>query len=104
MRRILVDQARRRSAEKRGGERPLQFAEGFDVPVSADAEVLAVDGALCALEAVDAELARLVELRFFGGLTLEETAEALGISPATVKREWSLAKAWLYRALVVSER
>jgi RNA polymerase sigma factor (TIGR02999 family) len=99
MRRILVDQARRRSAGKRGGERPLQLAEEFDLPVSADAEILAVDGAVRALEAVDADLARLVELRFFGGLTVDETATALGVSPATVGREWSVARAWLQREL-----
>jgi RNA polymerase sigma factor (TIGR02999 family) len=74
MRRILVDQARRRSADKRGGERPLQLAEELDMPVVADAEILAVDGAVRALE-VDAAC-RLVELRFFGGLTVDETATA----------------------------
>lgn len=95
MRRILVDQARRRSADKRGGGRPLQLAEGFDVPVALDAEVLAVDAALQALEGVDAELARLVELRFFGGFTVDETATALGLSPATINREWAAARAWL---------
>lgn len=99
MRRILVDQARRRSAEKRGGGRPLQLDEEFDVAMAADAEVLAVDAAMQALEAVDADLARLVELRFFGGLTVEETATALGVSPATIGREWTAARAWLHREL-----
>ncbi len=99
MRRILVDQARRRSAEKRGGRRPLQLAEGFDLPVSAAAEVLAVDAALQALVLVDSDLARLVELRFFGGLTVDETATALGVSPATISREWATARAWLQREL-----
>jgi RNA polymerase sigma factor (TIGR02999 family) len=99
MRRILVDQARRRSAEKRGGERPLPLAAGFDVPVGTDAEVLAVDEALRALETVDPDLARLVNLRFFAGLTAEESAEALGVSPATIHREWACAKAWLQREL-----
>jgi RNA polymerase sigma factor (TIGR02999 family) len=99
MRRILVDQARRRSADKRGGGRLLQLAEDFDLPVTADAEVLAVDAAVQALEVVDADLARLVELRFFGGLTVEETATALGVSPATIGREWAAARAWLQREL-----
>lgn len=99
MRRILVDQARSRSAEKRGGERPLQLDESIDVPVGAEAEVLAVDEALRALEAVDLELARLVELRFFGGLTIDETATALGVSPATISRDWGCARAWLQREL-----
>jgi RNA polymerase sigma factor (TIGR02999 family) len=99
MRRILVDQARQRSAEKRGGERPLQLDESIDVPIDAQAEVLAVDDALHALAAVDAELARLVELRFFGGLTIDETATALGVSPATISRDWGCARAWLQREL-----
>ena len=67
--------------------------------MSADADVLAVDGAIGALAAVDADLARLVELRFFGGLTIDETAAALGISAATVSREWATARAWLQREL-----
>ena len=99
MRRILVDQARRRLAEKRGGGRPQQLVEGFDLPVAADAEVLAVDAAVQALEAVDADLARLVELRFFGGFTVHETATVLGVSPATIGREWAAARAWLQREL-----
>ena len=104
MRRILVDQARRRSADKRGGERPLQWAEDFDVPAGADADVLAVDEALGALQSVDADLARLVNLRFFAGLTVEECAAALGVSPATVAREWATARAWLQRELGPRER
>ncbi len=99
MRRILVDQARRRSADKRGGERPLQWLEDFDVPAETDAEVLAVDEALDALQRVDADLARLVNLRFFAGLTAEECAAALGVSAATVNREWASARAWLQREL-----
>jgi RNA polymerase sigma factor (TIGR02999 family) len=99
MRRILVDQARRRAAAKRGGQRPLQLVTGFDVPVTVDAELLAVEDALGALEAVDADLARLVVLRFFGGLTIDEAATALGVSAATVEREWSVARAWLQREL-----
>lgn len=99
MRRILVDQARRRSAEKRGGERPQQIGEDFDVAAGTDAEVLAVDEALRALETVDPDLARLVNLRFFGGLTAEEIAEASGVSPAAISREWACARAWLQREL-----
>lgn len=99
MRRILVDQARRRSADKRGGERPQQLLEDFDIAAGTDGEVLAVDEALRALEAVDPDLARLVNLRFFGGLTAEETAAVLGVSPAAIGREWACARAWLQREL-----
>jgi RNA polymerase sigma factor (TIGR02999 family) len=99
MRRVLVDEARRRSADKRGGRRPQQFVEGFDAPVAVDDELLAVDEAVGALEDVDPELARLVELRFFGGLTVDETADVLGVSAATVGREWAAARAWLQREL-----
>jgi RNA polymerase sigma factor (TIGR02999 family) len=99
MRRILVDQARRRSADKRGGKRPEQLGTDFDLPATSDAEVLAVDEALGALEAVDADLARLVSLRFFAGLTAEETAAALGLTPAAIAREWAAARAWLQREL-----
>jgi RNA polymerase sigma factor (TIGR02999 family) len=99
MRRILVDQARRRSADKRGGERPAQLMEGFDVPEGTDAEVLAVDEALHDLEAFDPDLARLVNLRFFAGLTADETATVLGIAPAAIQREWVCARAWLQREL-----
>jgi RNA polymerase sigma-70 factor (ECF subfamily) len=83
MRRILVDNARREQRPKHG----------------AGAAAVSLDDALRRLEALDAEQARIVELRFFGGLTVEETAEVVGTSPATVKREWSLAKGWLYREL-----
>lgn len=102
MRRILVDQARRRLAGKRGGgahheslERALQIA------VEPDADVLALNEALDGLADVDADLARLVELRYFAGLTLDETADVLGTSPQTVSRDWTLARAWLSRQLRV---
>lgn len=103
VRRILVDDARRQLREKRGGsamsvpveDEPIAAAEG---PLDA-VETLALDRALSELERLDPDQARLVELRFFGGLTVEETAAALGVSPATVKREWAIAKGWLYRAL-----
>ena len=101
MRRILVDHARARRAQKRGGS--AMFVSLADVSDEADdarvADVLAIDQALQRLAAVDAEQVRIVELRFFAGLSVEETAHVLGRSPRTVKREWQLAKAWLYREL-----
>jgi len=97
MRRILVDSARRRHNLKRGG-RALQvtFDEGLAVAKGETSELVAIDDALTALAAVDARKARVVELRFFGGLSVEETAEALKVSPETVTRDWRLAKAWLH--------
>jgi|SRR5690349_180503 len=96
MRRVLVDHARRRQAEKRdsGGFRlTIQVGDVLEVP--RDPELLELDQALVRLERLDADQARVVELRFFGGLTVEETATVLGISTATVKREWRTAKAFL---------
>jgi len=100
MRRVLVDHARRRQAEKRdaGGFRlTLQLGEAFEA--ARDPELLELDQALGRLERLDADQARVVELRFFGGLTVEETAVVLGISTATVKREWRTAKAFLRREM-----
>lgn len=103
MRRILVDNARREQRAKHGGGAvavSLDDAEAQAPAVSVDAvDTLALDTALTKLEALDPEQARIVEMRFFGGLTVEETAEVVGTSPATVKREWALAKGWLYREL-----
>ena len=99
MRRILVDEARRRGADKRGGGKPLQLIDGFDVPLRVDEDVLAVDGAVEALAAADPDLARLVELRFFGGMTVGEAAAVLGVSTATAEREWAAARAWLQHEL-----
>jgi len=99
MRRILVDEARRRGADKRGGGKPLQLIDGFDVPLRVDEDVLAVDGAVEALAAADPDLARLVELRFFGGMTVGEAATVLGVSTATAEREWAAARAWLQHEL-----
>lgn len=102
MRRILVDYARARHAAKRGGRTPKLALDstaleiGHEPPV---VEVLAVDRALERLARQDADQARIVELRFFGGLSVEETARVLECSPRTVKREWRLARAWLFREL-----
>lgn len=102
MRRILVDHARYRLRHKRGGEAvPLELDDAIVAPTaSMDAvDTLDLDRALSTLEQMDPTQGRIVELRFFGGLTLEETAAALATSPATVKREWALAKGWLHREL-----
>jgi RNA polymerase sigma factor (TIGR02999 family) len=101
MRRILVDHARHRLRDKRGGSATklsLDEALVSAVPAS-DVDLLALDDALTALAEIDPRGARIIELRFFSGLTLEETAEVLGISPGTVKRDWSAARAWLYREM-----
>lgn len=100
MRRILVDHARRRGASKRGdGVRCVSIDEANDVAASNEIPVLALDHALDRLEKIDAELAKIVELRAFGGLTIEETAHVLRVSPSTAKRDWRTAKAWLNREL-----
>ena len=101
MRRVLVDHARSRLAEKRDGGRvlvPLEIADDVVAPTPLG-DVLAIDEALSRLGHIDADQQRIVELRFFAGLTVEETATILGRSPRTVKREWQLAKAWLFREL-----
>jgi RNA polymerase sigma factor (TIGR02999 family) len=101
MRRIVIDQARRRLSQKRGRGGVSLRVEDVAAPAPSveTVDVLALDAALTELERLDPEQGRLVELRFFGGLTVEETAEVLGVSPATVKREWAIAKGWLHRAL-----
>ena len=101
MRRVLVDHARSRQADKRGGSAThVSLEEVGDQPgVAALADVLAVDDALERLAGQDPEQVRMIELRFFAGLTVEETAHVLGRSPRTVKREWRLARAWLHREL-----
>jgi RNA polymerase sigma factor (TIGR02999 family) len=102
MRRLLVERARARAAAKRGGGRvQVTLDDRLLGAASAGepADLIALDVALTKLAALDAQQARLVELRYFGGLSVEETAEALGISPATVKRHWTIAKAWLLREL-----
>lgn len=100
IRRILVDHARARHAAKRGSGMPkLALDEALGVAEKNDWEVLALDDALNRLAEMDEQQAQVVELRFFAGLTVEETAEALGISTATVKRDWATAKAWLFREI-----
>ena len=100
MRRILFDRARRRTAAKRGGRAPvLNLDEAPDLSVSRSREMLALDDALNALAAVDPRKARIVELRFFGGLSVKETAAVVKVSPDTVMRDWQLARAWLLTEL-----
>jgi RNA polymerase sigma factor (TIGR02999 family) len=110
MRQILVQRARARNAIKRGGGpqrvtlddvNAAQVEAGFSRSEAApdDIDVLALDEALSRLAALDADLAKVVELRYFGGLTVEEVADVMSSSPATVKRQWALARAWLKRSL-----
>ena len=100
MRHILTDYARSRNYQKRGGAAlHVSFDEALVVSKERDAEVIALDEAMVALAAVDARKSQVVELRFFGGLSVEETAEVLKVSPETVKRDWRFAKSWLHRVL-----
>lgn len=102
MRQVLVDRARRRHAAKRGGERHrITLDDGVLAAAAPDTgvDLVALDRALTELAALDAQQARIVELRYFGGLTVEETAEVVNVSPATVKRHWALARAFLKKAL-----
>ena len=100
MRRILVDFARARDREKRGGDAlQVSLSEASNVPSERNAELVALDDALQALEKLSPRQARMIELRFFAGLSDEESAEALGVSVGTVRRDWSLAEAWLFREL-----
>jgi RNA polymerase sigma-70 factor, ECF subfamily len=104
MRRILVDYARKRGAGKRGGGHQVTLEENLVLRDEHLEEVLGVDEVLERLEALDPRQGRIVELRFFSGLTAEEIAEVLGISTPTVKREWSSAKAWLHRELSAARK
>jgi RNA polymerase sigma factor (TIGR02999 family) len=99
MRRVLVDFARARDNQKRGGVVHVPLAEALALPNEPDADIVELDRALAALAVLDARKARVVELRFFGGLGVAETAEVLGVSPETVMRDWKLAKVWLLREL-----
>jgi RNA polymerase sigma factor (TIGR02999 family) len=100
MRRILVDHARSRASAKRGGVAPrVPLDEALIVSEERAADVVALDDALNSLAEIDPRKSQIVELRFFGGLSIEETAEVLKVSPGTVMRDWTLAKAWLRRAI-----
>ena len=100
IRRILIDHARGRQAAKRGdGAIKLSLDDALATPNRRDLDLVALDDALHDLGRLDPQQSRLVELRFFAGLSIEESAEVLGVSPATVKREWMAAKAWLYREI-----
>ncbi len=97
MRRILVDHARAHNAEKRGHDfQKLSLDENIDKAAERSAELIALDDALKELAEIDEQKSRIVELRYFGGLTVEETAEVLGVTPVTIKRHWRMAKAWLH--------
>ena len=100
MRRILVDHARKRASAKRGGELlTLALDEAVAAPRGKAIDLMALDDALVGLAKLDERQSRLVELRFFGGLSIEETSEVLGVSTPTVKRDWASARAWLFREL-----
>ena len=100
MRRILVDHSRRRHAAKRGDAvEAIPFEQAVLPVIQRAADVIALDEALDALASRDAQQARIVELRFFSGLSIEETADVVGVSPSTIKREWIVAKAWLAREM-----
>jgi RNA polymerase sigma factor (TIGR02999 family) len=100
MRRILVDHARAKGRAKRGGsEIRVSLDDANLIAKGADLDIVALDEALERLAQIDEQQSKIVELRFFSGLTVEETAEVLKISPATVKRDWSMAKAWLHREI-----
>lgn len=100
MRRVLVEHARRRAAAKRGAAaRKVTLADVAGPGEGLDLDVIELDRAVEALGAADADLARIVKLRYFVGLTIEETAEVVGKSPASVKRDWTYARAWLYRRM-----
>ena len=99
MRRVLVDYARQRQRDKRGAGVSVVTLDENAIAPQAAVDIIALDEALERLSAVDPQQSRVVELRFFAGLSVEETAEAIGISPATVKRDWATAKLWLYAEL-----
>lgn len=105
MRRVLVDIARRRNAERRGGANAIRVPlEDIDIPArDRDADLVAVDEALRTLAAHDPRKARVVELKFFGGLSMEEVAKALDVSLRTVHSDWAFARAWLYRSLTTDQ-
>jgi RNA polymerase sigma factor (TIGR02999 family) len=101
MRNILVDHALRRNADKRGGgDATVALHDDLAIDEASGSDLLAIHAALERLEAIDARQSRVVECRFFAGMSIDETADALGVSPASVKRDWTLARAWLNRELV----
>jgi RNA polymerase sigma factor (TIGR02999 family) len=100
IRRILIDRARARRAARRGGDRPLRLdTDALLAEPGPSLDLLALDEALAKLASIDAQKARVVELRFFGGLSVDETAATLGVSASTVDRDWVFARAWLHRAI-----
>ena len=99
MRQILVEYARGRRAQKRDGGLRIALEEIAELPISGDDELVALDGALHALSQIDERQGRIVEMRFFGGLSMSEIADVLGISVATAKRDWSTARIWLHREM-----
>ena len=99
MRQILIDYARRRRRAKRGGGRKLALEESAFLPGGRDLDLIALDSALTELSRLDPRQSQIVELRFFGGLSIAQTADILAISPATVKREWTTARVWLHREM-----
>jgi RNA polymerase sigma factor (TIGR02999 family) len=104
MRRILIDYARTKRRQKRGGGAVLvSLDEALDVPIERAGDLVALDEALARLEALSERQCRVVEYRYFGGLSVEETAAVLGVSPATVKRDWTFSRAWLNRELATPE-
>lgn len=105
MRRLLVDHARKHRAEKRGQNfQKLSLDENVDRAVERSSELVALDDALQALAVFDSQKARMVELRYFGGLSIEETADVMGVAPTTIKRQWRFAKAWLHGEMTRSTR
>jgi len=105
MRQILVDYARKHHAAKRGANNlTLTFDEAIALPKKRNLHLVALDDALNGLAALDPRQGHIVELRFFGGLTIDETSQVLGVSPATIKREWTAARAWLYRQMDRAEQ
>lgn len=105
MRRILVDHARKRLAAKRGGNRlTLTLDDAIALPKKRELDLVALDDALNELAELDQRQSHIVELRFFGGLSIEDASHQLGISPATVKREWATARTWLYQQMSQGER
>ena len=105
MRRILVDYARRRVSQKRGaGALQVTLGDAETIPVERTPDLVALDEALTSLAQIDERRSRVVELKFFGGLSIEETAEVLKVSPTTVERDWTIAKAWLHKTLVLDDK